>query len=611
MAGKNINTLYQEAVARFQQGRLNEARKLAGKIVKLRPDSADACHLLGVIELQAGHPGAAARQLGRATRLNPGHAVFFNNFGLALHAEGRSEEALVAFKRAVSLNPGLAGAQCNLGNELLELGQLTEALAASDRALQSGPRDIDARLIRATAAARLGRMEEALASSEQAVQLEPGRAQAWNVRGSILRQAGRLQEALSAFEQAIRIQSAYAEAYSNIGAIQNALGNHELAVEACEQAIRINPNYADAHSNLGVALGDLGQTEQALAAFARTIQLIPGHADAHYNRALLLLQTGDMDNGWQEYEWRWKSSGPVFVRRDFHLAHWDGSPLDGKRLLVFAEQGIGDEIMFASHLPDLASLNGEVVVECDARLQSLFTRSFPDINFIGTRQRSTALLAFYDRPVDCEVAAGSLPLLIRKLLPSCPGPRGYLATDPVLLQKWQERLAGYAGTLKIGISWRGGAQPKSREARSIPLIRWLPLLVHPGFTVVNLQYGDHAWEVDQLQQLHGVSVLDWEDLDQREDIDDLAALICALDLVISVDNMTVHLAGALGEPTATLLPRNADWRWGLDAAETDWYPSMRLFRQHQTGDWDTVIHEVSAYAESLRDTNTDHGRHKS
>jgi len=602
MAKKNINILFQQAIDLFQKGRLNEAKTLANKILKMNPNIADVYHLLGVIELQRGQSDAACHQIGRAVKITPHQPVFYNNLGLAFHAGGHFEKALSAFERAALLNPNLAGAHYNRGNELMILGRLTEALAACDRTIQLNPDYIEALINRGIILNKLGRPEEALVACEHALQVNSEHAEAQNTYGSILRQRGRLDEALAACERAIQLNPEYVEAYCNLSAVFNDLCNPEKAIETCERAIQLDPECAEAYSNLGVFSGDLRRTEQALTACEHAIQLNPEFADAHYNRALLLLQAGDMDNGWREYEWRWKIKGSIFVHRDFHLVQWDRHLLQEERLLVYAEQGIGDEIMFASCLSKLAGHVRHVLIECDERLLGLFSRSFTDCEFIGVRQRDDRLLGNYNKPVDYEIAAGSLPLYIRDAQSEHPLSDGYLKPDPILSQKWRERLADYDDTLKIGISWRGGARHKTQDTRSIPLEKWLPLFKNTSFTLINLQYGDHEEEINHIRQTHNVSLLDWEDFNQRRDIDDLAALISMLDIIISVDNFTVHLAGSLGTHTVTLLPYNSDWRWQLDSEKTHWYPSMRLFRQQASPGWDPVIKEVSAYAEIFFNT---------
>jgi tetratricopeptide (TPR) repeat protein len=602
MALKNINRLFQQAVTKFQKGQLKEAQAIAKKILKMSPDNADINHLLGVIELERGQHDSACRLIDRAIRSNPRQPMYFNNLGLAFHTGGHFKKALSAFERAIQLNPNLAGAHYNRGNELKNLGHLAEGLAASDRAVQLEPNYVEAHINRGVILNKLGRPEEALVACERALQVNSEHAEAHNTYGHVLRRLGRLDEALAAHERAIRFNPDYVEAYYGLGAVLNDLCQHEKALEVCEHAIQLDPGCADAYSNLGVYLGDSCRLEQALAACEHAIQLNPEFASAHYNRALLLLQAGDISSGWREYEWRWNINESPFLRRDFHLAQWNGDPLQEKLLLVYAEQGIGDEIMFASYFSKLSCSVKDVIIECDERLLSLFSRSFPGYEFIGVRQRNDLLLNNYNKPVDYKVAAGSLPLYLREVEPESPVSDGYLEPDPVLSQKWRERLADYDGTLKIGISWRGGARRKTQDTRSIPLEKWLPLFRNASFALINLQYGDHEEEIDHIRHTHNVSLLDWDDLDQRQDIDDLAALISTLDLIISVDNLTVHLAGALGMDTATLLPCNSDWRWQLDSEKTHWYPSMHLFRQQANNERDSIINEVTAYAEMFYKT---------
>jgi hypothetical protein len=270
------------------------------------------------------------------------------------------------------------------------------------------------------------------------------------------------------------------------------------------------------------------------------------------------------------------------------LPCWNGEPLDGKNVLVCAEQGIGDQIMFASCLPDLISRINHCVVECESRLVPLFERSFPGTSAIprhgGNQLERTAVLS----TLDVHVPLGSLPRYFRRDIRAFTAHDGFLKVDHDRRDNWRERFASVGEGLRIGVSWRGGSKGKEARQRSTLLSQWWEICSVTGTHFINVQYGDCRAELATAEQ-QGIKIHHYEESDPLKDMDDFAALLQALDLVISVDNATVHMAGALGVPVWTLLPYVADWRWLRDRSDSPWYPSMRLFRQPTLGDWNNVF----------------------
>jgi hypothetical protein len=304
--------------------------------------------------------------------------------------------------------------------------------------------------------------------------------------------------------------------------------------------------------------------------------------------ALALLTKGNFAHGWRKYEWRFLKKGSC--PPPFPYPHWDGSLLKGKTLFVYAEQGIGDEIMFASCLQEVIDIADLCIVECDKRLVPLFSRSFPKAKFLA-RVSSDQLSLTELPPADMKVAMGTLPLFLRPSLASFPQRKAYLFADVREVEGWRELYKTLGEGLKIGISWQGG-KGYVRRIRSIPLVQWGKLLSIPGIHFVNLQYGDCTAELEKIKEKLGTTIHHWEDADPLKELDGFAAKIAALDLVISVDNSTVHMAGALGVPVWTLLPFNCDWRWMQEFEDTPWYPAMHLFRQKTQGDWCEVFDRV-------------------
>lgn len=473
---------------------------------------------------------------------------------------------------------------------------------------------------------KLGQIDDAIDSLVLATHFRPGYAQAWYRLALAIGRSDR-REAVRCLEQAILQRADYAEAHNEMGVVTLELGDAQRAVECFEKAIAVNPGYARAHSNLGcvlfrnlgeyergaehirTALGldshDLdaqcndsmvllhqGRLDSVIDVCDRLLAAEPGLDEARLNRALAMLKLGNFAQAWHDYEAR-KRIPANYTVRPFDFAAWNGEALGGRTLLVFAEQGLGDEMMFASCVPDVLALGARCVIECSPRLEKLFRRSFPGAVVRGALQADIDTHWLADvGPVDCQVAMGSLPGFFRRQRSDFPRHAGYLHADPERVAHWRARLGALGEGQKIGISWRGGTTRTRQSTRSMDLQEWLPLLGQAGCQIVSLQYGACGEEIEAVRRSAGVTVHEWRDA--IDDYDETAALVSALDLVISVQTAVVHLAGALGTRAWVLVPAVAEWRY-LESGETmPWYPSVRLFRQRQAGQWQPVVAEVAA-----------------
>ncbi len=278
---------------------------------------------------------------------------------------------------------------------------------------------------------------------------------------------------------------------------------------------------------------------------------------------------------------------------------WSGEPLVDAVLLVHGEQGVGDEILFATCYEHLLDRAAHCVLICDPRLAPLFRRSFPEADVIGYERRKDHQPAPLSRTVDWQVPAGSVPRFFRRRADDFPRRRQFLHTDPQLAQEWRNRLAALGGAMRVGISSRAGGQPAEHHRRSTNLADWQPLLAVPGVRWINLQYGDTSQECAWAKTELGITIHDWADGDPLIDLDGFAARLAALDLVISVGNATVHLAGALGVTTWAILPQTPNWRWGLQGEQSLWYASVRLVRQAAEGLWEPVFQKVAQDLQAL------------
>jgi len=485
------------------------------------------------------------------------------------------------------LKPGPgANAYFMLGSGLQEKGFFEEAIQHYLDAIESNPDFMDAYFRLGVLYQIVGRYDEAMSSYQKVLQLKAGHMEAMINLGNILRIKGEFDDAIAYFHQALAIKPDYASTYNNLGAVFMDKGDLENAIMHYKKALELEDTFAEAYNNLGMALQDNAQIQEAEESFRKSIQLIGNIPQAHLNLSSVLILSGKLGEGWEEYEWHLKSAGSRYHQYQYPV--WDGSPLEGKSLLLVSEESVDDEIMFASCLPDVIAKATLCMVECDPRLIPLFSRSFPRaICFERGSQYPPDLSS-----VQLKAAIGNLPKYFRPDLNSFPDRKDYLVPDRDRVHFWREHFQQLGEGLKIGISWIGDQHHNVNLPRSIPLEQWGQLFSLPGFSFINLQFGDVGAETNAIRDNLGMTIHDCKDADPPENLDDCAAQIAALDLVISVDNATVHLAGALGKHVWTLLPYVPDWRWMLNREDSPWYPTMRLFRQSSPGDWDSVIKRI-------------------
>jgi ADP-heptose:LPS heptosyltransferase len=429
---------------------------------------------------------------------------------------------------------------------------------------------------------RAGRLAEAEAGYRQALSLAPSNADCLHLLGMVAFQSGRNEEAAELIGSAIALHPAAASYHANLANVLQACGRLEEAEASCRRALALRPQLPEVHLNLGHILKALGHVDAALASYRQALALRPELAEARAAEATALLLTGDFAAGWPGFEARWQTRDYDTAPRDYPQPLWRGEPLDG-RLLIWGEQGIGDEIMFAGLVPELAAAGLRCVLDCAPRLQPLFARSFPGV----------AVTAGYDpaRNTNLDIAAhlpsGSLPGLLRTSAAAFAQTRSpYLLADPEQRQRFRTKYED--GRLLVGIAWFT-KNSKSGRSRSIGLAQLAPLFALPGIQWISLQYGGH--DTLEAEAADALLTIDRE-VDQFTDLDSFAAQVAAMDLVLTIDNSTAHLAAALGVPTWLLLPYAPDWRWGLTSETSPWYPPMRLFRQSRIGSWEAVLSRV-------------------
>jgi tetratricopeptide (TPR) repeat protein len=552
---------------------------------------------------QAGEFRQAEEVYRALLRKEPRNGRVWFVLGNLCNADDRPAEAAACIRQALEFEPREPMGWLHLGNALLRQEKIAEAEEAYRKCLQL-PTGREGPATRVEALVNLGfllgdldRMDEARECYEQARTLNPRQAEVHHNLGNILREQGKPDEALACYDEALRLRPDYAKAFVNKGIVLVTRGEVDAALVCLRRAVELQPEFAEAHNSLGTALSSRGLVADALAEYERAIALSPDYADAHWNRALVRLLQGDYERGWPDYEWRWK------CKRAFHLPplakpRWNGEPLEGKTILLYAEQGLGDTLHFVRYARIVQERGARVILQCQAALIPLLSRcaGIDEIVPWGSPQPE----------YDVYAALLSLPSLVGTTLETIPAEVPYLHADAALVEHWRKQLAIVDG-FKVGIAWQGSKTHAWDAHRSVPLSEFEPLAQVPGVCLISLQKGPGSEQVRTVADRFHVA--DFGDLVDRTTgaFMDTAAILKGLDLVICVDTAIGHVAGGLGVPVWLALHHTPDWRWLRERADSPWYPSARLFRQPAPGEWAPVFAQI---AEQLRETASKPGRRR-
>lgn len=546
------DSLLNAAMSAHGAGDPVNANQLYRQVLKLNPDSVDALHNLGALALQSGKMNDAIRWFKKTLRRHPLYFDAHCNLGLALKGAGRLEEAVGSYRKAISIDPEIAEAHSNLGVVLKALGRSTDSRAAFKAALKISPEYGDAWSNLAGLNLELGEDEAALKQLRTALSLDP------NHPGVL----------------------------ANLGAALIDCGKSEEALTHLEKAIELQPGSPIAHYNLGKALFDTGDLKAAVCSYRTAIDLEPNFADAHHNIGHALLAAGELKEGWEEYDWRWRAKIFRDVQRRFDRPKWDGGDLSGKRLFIWSEQGLGDKILFAGLIPEIARQAGACTLETEARLVPLLARSFPEIEVrerSGENSIEIELTGF-----DIHAPLGDLPRWTRNEGDKFKPLGTYLKPDRHLAAKCRKAYEKLGDGPIVGISW-ASTPPKGIELRDL-----VPVLTMPGITFVNLQYGDHRSEIEIFERETGVAIHTDPTIDPLSDIEGFAAQVSAMDAVLTIQNTTLYVAGGLGVPTFAVLPPKPDWRWLGHREKSPWHDQVYLYpRDGSENNLEKVIRTVA------------------
>lgn len=578
---KQFEALHLLGLIEFQRGRLDEAYRLIRKALKINPRSVQAHSNLGLVLQQLNRLDEALKSIDRALAIQPNYLLALNNRGHILWRLKRSEEALLSLDRALALKPDYVDALCNRGNALVELKRMEEALVSYDKALAINPNDAPTLNNRGNVLWALKRRDEALQSYDRALTLSPDDLSILKDRGAALLYLHRSEEALVCFDQALAFRPDDPYLMFKRGGALAELDRHEEALACFDRAFAIEPGDADALDDRGNVLAALQRHAEALASYDQALTITPESPEAHWNRGLTLLRIGNFEEGWKEYEWRSKLRASSEQWRAFAQPRWlGGQSIDGKTILLYSEQGFGDTVQFVRYTPLIAALGAKVILEVQPALKTLLAGFDGAANIIGRGEELP--------PFDLHCSLLSLPLAFNTRLETIPATTPYLFASDERVNTWNGRLPK-SQVPRVGISWAGNPDFLLDKSRSIGLSRLVPLLSVPGIQFVSIQKDLRAGDEELLRQHPRVVHLG----DKLDDFSDTAAVMSLLDLVISSDTASVHLAGALNRPVWILLQQSPDWRWLLDRDDSPWYPSAKLFRQPKAGDWESVVGQVS------------------
>jgi tetratricopeptide (TPR) repeat protein len=540
-----------------QQGDLVSAEALYQSLLLTEPGNLQATYLLGLVGSQTQRPELAITNIEKYLKTHPADAQAISILALAYFDLKNYTKARTLMERSITMRGDSPHLYYNLGKTHFALQSYANAVTAYDTAIRLQPGYVDALIGKAVSHKELKEFEIAACALEQAILLEPRRAESHFFYGNVMR----------------------------------AMGNTQDAIDAYKTALSINPEYIEALINCATSLKDINSLEDSLLYYNKALALSPNHPEGNYNKALTLLMDGQLSLGWNLYEWRLYPSELLIknVRAKIiqKAPEWDGIPFNG-HLLVMVEQGLGDQIFFANMLSDLRLDVKEITACIDQRLIPILKRSFPEIKFLSDTEVEL------ENNFDAQIYLGSLGRFYRSDNESftkirCP----YLIADSGRATQIRAQIK-QGNRLLCGISWRS-KNSQHGELKSLSLETLSQPLSLTEVDFVDLQYGDTQAERQDFEAKTGIHIKKLDEIDNFTDIDDLAALIKACDIIVTVSNTTAHLAAALGKPTLVLLPQTSVvfWYWHREGDQSAWYPSVRLLRKEDTGDWASVIDAVT------------------
>jgi tetratricopeptide (TPR) repeat protein len=572
-------------------GQSQEAIDYCRRALAVQPDCVEALQNLANILRRTGAIHEALNVYEKLIGVRPDLAIAHLNLGTELQNHGRIEDALRCYRKVLSIKPDMALAHNNIASALRLQDKGADAIASLEKAIELDPGLMAARLNLGAALQAEKRYDEALAALERARELDPGNPEVYNSFGTVYSAQERFDRALEMYRRAEALKPDFAEVHSNIANVLRDQGNLLEATLGYKRALELKPEFPDALNNLANALKEQGDIAGSIAAYQRAIDLKPENSAFRWNQALALLSDGQLQSGWEGYEWGFPCKQRL-PERKFPQPRWTGESLTGKTILTWGEQGVGDEIIFANCIPDLVYAADACIVECDHRLVPLFARSFPDCEVVAHMEEAHPRTRWPD--IDVQAPMGNLPRWLRPAIESFPRRRSFLRADESRVAYWKQHLAALGSGIKVGISWCSRLMLASRRKHYVPLDQWDPILTVPGAHFVNLQYSSFEEDIADTRRRTEVSIHNFEDLNLKDALDDVAALISALDLVITICNVNMDLGGALGTETWLLAFRQGMTWATLGQDYSPWFPSIRMFARNWDETWQGAVQTAAA-----------------
>lgn len=619
------NQLFHRAHQFQLHGQLDQAREFYEKILRSFPEHLGALTMLGILSVDIGDNAKGIKLLSESLKFDPNQYWALNALGVAYLNIQKYQDACNVFSNVLNLNRNYIDAHFNLGNCYKKMGKYLDAISSYSSCIKLSSDYADAYFNRGSIyLENLREPAKALTDFSAFLRLKPNSFFAKNSIGRAHKELNQLDLALKSYDEAIHLKPNYAEAYLNRAVTFNELKRFDEAIADCNQAIHLKPNYAEAYLikarafhgryqfdeavfncnqainanpvaiapyiNLGVIFHELKQFDKAIAAFNRAIEIDSKDAEANYNLGLTLLSSERFERGWELFDYRFLIGDKGYLFLETNKPQWDGT-FSNDRLFIWAEQGIGDQIIFASMFHELEKMNQKITISVDKRLIPIFERSFPRISFVDQE------LGCREENYDEHFPMGSLGKLFRKNINDFPAVNaGYLLVNPVSKELIQKNPLFDKST--CGLSWMS-TNKKFGVNKTISLNKFSDLLKVKGFNFINLQYGNVEAELLDIEAKFGLNLISIDDVDLFADIDSTLSLIDCCDVVVTVSNSVAHLAGSIGKETLLLLPNYAGrfWYWNEKRESSLWYPSVKIFSQPEAGGWETPIFEIIKYLE--------------
>jgi tetratricopeptide (TPR) repeat protein len=569
----------------YNRGNFSTVIQDATQLILKYPDAYEIWNMMGACYARLGVPDKSLEAFKKVIVIKPDYAEGYNNIANLLKERGDLNEAASFYRTALSINPDYAAAYYNLGNVFKEQNNLEEAVKAFEKATQIRPNYTEAWLNLGVAFFNQNKLKQALLSFKKTLEIQPTNVEAWNNIGTIHKAFGKIDEALSAYTSALKNAPEYVDALNNIGALFSEIGRTNEGLVYIRKALSLEPNNATSFSNMGNALKQQGEVDQAIQAYEQAILINNNFPDAHHNLSYALLNVGRVEEGLKEFEWRVRVPHLRSNLRHFSQPQWTRT-VEGKRLLLWSDQGIGDIINWSHKIPIIASRVDHIVLECPKKLVPLLSRSFPDIEVKAEDRTSDKVRNDFD----FHLPMGSLYLQCFPEIGSTDAFDAFLKPNLERVKYWRARLASLGDGPYVGIGWKSSKMTADRMPEYADINEWAPIFHTPNVTFINLQYSDFASDLQKIQTQFGVVVHNFEELDLFDDIDDVAALSAALDIVVATTSAIPFISAGVGTATKLALWRQSPWNNCLFHPVG---PRVQRFERDTWEPWESTFSQIS------------------